>query len=130
MPKKRKPTEHWKEEPEEHDFPAAADYLNLLLPASALAAVVQGLRAAPTMRHKAKDLMRASGLPLLAADDFEVAKDLRRVANGELLSPVLLLRGQASAGVPLIIADGYHRICASYHLAEDADIPCRVAEFI
>jgi hypothetical protein len=27
----------------------------------------------------------------------------------------------------LQIADGYHRICASYHLDEDADIPCRMA---
>jgi hypothetical protein len=27
----------------------------------------------------------------------------------------------------LEIADGYHRICASYHLDEDADIPCRMA---
>ena len=25
-------TEHWKQEPDDHDFPAAADYLSLLLP--------------------------------------------------------------------------------------------------
>jgi hypothetical protein len=31
------------------------------------------------------------------------------------------------ADVPLTIADGFHRICASYHLDEDADIPCRIA---
>lgn len=31
-------------------------------------------------------------------------------------------------GVPLRIADGYHRVCASYHLSEDAEIPCRIAE--
>jgi hypothetical protein len=24
--------------------------------------------------------------------------------------------------------DGYHRICASYQLDEDADIPCRIAD--
>jgi hypothetical protein len=36
--------------------------------------------------------------------------------------------GQAEAGVPLIIADGYHRICASYNLDEDADIPCRMVD--
>jgi hypothetical protein len=29
--------------------------------------------------------------------------------------------------VPLTVADGFHRICASYHLDEDADIPCRIA---
>jgi hypothetical protein len=29
--------------------------------------------------------------------------------------------------VPLQIADGYHRVCASYHLDENTDIPCRLA---
>ena len=28
----------------------------------------------------------------------------------------------------LQIADGYHRVCASYHLGENNDIPCRIAE--
>jgi hypothetical protein len=28
--------------------------------------------------------------------------------------------------LPLTIADGYHRVCASYHLDEDADVPCRL----
>ena len=128
MPKKRQASEHWKEEPEEHDFPAAGEYLRLLLPETASSAIVADLRAAPTVRHKAKDLMRASGLPLLPVSDLEVAKDLKRVAGGALLSPVLLLRGRAAAGFPLIVADGYHRICASYHLTEDADIPCRIAD--
>ena len=42
-------------------------------------------------------------------------------------SPVLLVQGDMVKGVPAQIADGYHRICASYHLDEDADIPCRMA---
>jgi len=128
MPKKRQPSEYWKEDPDEHDFPAAAAYLSLILPAAASSAIVEGLRAADTARHKAKDIMRSSNLPLLPADDPEVVRDLKRVASGELLSPVLLVRGQAGAGVPLIVADGYHRVCASYHLTEDADIPCRIVE--
>jgi len=128
MAKKRSPSEHWKDEPEEHDFPAAGDYLSLLVPESVSTALVDQLRATGIVKRKAKDLMRSSGLPLLAADDPEVAKDLKRVLKGDLLSPVLLVRGQAAAGMPLIVADGYHRICASYHLAEDADIPCRIAE--
>jgi len=41
---------------------------------------------------------------------------------------VLLVRGRLASSVPLTVADGYHRICASYHLDEDADIPCRVAD--
>jgi len=26
------------------------------------------------------------------------------------------------------IADGYHRVCASYHLDEDTEIPCRLVD--
>jgi len=80
------------------------------------------------VHRKAKDLLRASGLPVLAADNFHVAKDLKKVAQGTLLSPVLLVRGVLRTDMPLIVADGYHRICASYHLDEDADIPRRIAD--
>jgi hypothetical protein len=73
--------------------------------------------------------LRAAGLPLLAVDDPEVAKDVKKVAMGEPLSPVLLVRGDLAAGHPLQIADGYHRVCASYHLGEDTEIPCRIADF-
>ena len=57
-----------------------------------------------------------------------MAKDLKKVAQGRLLSPVLCVRGIVRADVPLTLADGYLRICASYHLDEDADIPCRVVD--
>jgi hypothetical protein len=57
-----------------------------------------------------------------------VAKDLKKITQGRLLSPVLCVRGMMRAGMPLIVADGYHRICASYHLDEDADIPCRITD--
>ena len=29
---------------------------------------------------------------------------------------------------PLTVADGYHRICARYHLDENADIPDRIVD--
>ncbi len=86
------------------------------------------MRKAPTVRRKAKDLLRASRLPLLPADDVDVAKDLKRVKRGSKLSPVLLVRGGLAADRPLTIADGYHRICAGYHLSEDQLIPCRVVD--
>jgi hypothetical protein len=57
-----------------------------------------------------------------------VAKDLERVRAGGRLSPVLLVRGDMGKGRPLVIADGYHRICASHHLDEDADIPCHLVD--
>lgn len=128
MGKKRRRSEHWKAEPDEHDFPAAADYLSLLLPAPVRMSIVERLRDAEAESHKAKDLLRASRLTLLPRKHPNVEKYLEKVARGSLLSPVLLVRGHATEDLPLVVADGYHRICASYHLDEDADIPCRIVD--
>ena len=127
----KKATENWEEKPDDHDYPAAEDYLSLCMPAASAKKVVGRLRAATIMHRKAKDLLRASRLPVLPPDNFHVAKDLRKVKAGKKLSPVLLVRGRiAPAEVPLTVADGYHRICASYHLDEDADIPCRIVDLL
>jgi hypothetical protein len=119
---------HWKDEPDEHDYPAASDFLSLLLDPAMVAVVVAGLQAAPVVHRKAKDLLRASGLALLGSDNRHVARDLDKVHNGAELSPVLLVRGDVRAGRHLVVADGYHRICASYHLDENTDIPCQIAD--
>jgi hypothetical protein len=126
---KSPPVEHWKEEPDDHDYPAAADYLSLLMGADEVEATVKALREATITHRKAKDLLRSSRLALLPPDNAHVAIDLQKVRKGELLSPLLLVRGSAGRDVPLTVADGYHRICASYHLDENADIPCRIADF-
>jgi hypothetical protein len=118
--------EHWQDEPEAHDFPAAADYLSLVAPAGVVAKVVDALKSAKTEHRKAKDLLRASRLSLLSADNVHVKKDLAKVAAGKRLSPVLLVRGRGDKGIPLTVADGYHRICASHHLDENADVSCRL----
>jgi len=120
--------EHWKEEPDDHDYPAAADYLSLLMSESSAREVSDRLRAAPLMHRKAKDLLRASRLSILGPDNFHVAADLEKVKKGRPLSPVLLVRGRMGDDVALTIADGYHRVCASYHMNEDEDIPCRIAD--
>jgi hypothetical protein len=112
------------EEPEEHDYPAAQAYLSLLMDPAEAARLVKSLEEANDLvRHKAKDILRASGLPLLPEDNKHVASDLGKVKSGKKLSPVLLVRGE-----PLQIADGYHRVCASYHVDENADIPCRIVD--
>jgi hypothetical protein len=120
--------ETWKPVPDAHDFPAAANYLSLLLPAALAGELAEQLRGAETAHWKAKDLLRASRLALLPASNAHVAADLKKVARGEQLSPVLLVRGRAGEGIALIIADGYHRICASYSLDENAEIPCRLID--
>jgi type II secretory pathway component PulJ len=91
------------------------------------ALVVSKLRAAETQVFLAKDLLRASSLPLLKEDNKHVAHDLEKVKKGTALSPVLLVAGDVTTNRPLVVADGYHRICASYWLDENAAIPCRIA---
>jgi hypothetical protein len=121
-------TENWKDEPDDHDYPAAEDFLSLVMPSAKAKQVISRLRKTQIVRRKAKDLLRSSRLPPLPPENFHVAGDLKKVKAGKKLSPVLLVRGQFADDVPLTIADGYHRICASYHLDEDADIPCRIVD--
>lgn len=115
-------SEHWQDEPEPQDFPAAESYLSLLVGPDAAAKLTKALRKKQPLKHfAAKDLLRAANLPLLAAKDSEVVADLEKVKSGDRLSPVLLVQG-----VPLWVADGYHRICASYYLDEKNEVPCRI----
>jgi hypothetical protein len=116
--------EHWQDKPEAQDFPAAQSYLSLLVGPAEATRLAKALRRHSTLDHfAAKDILRAAGLALLAEDDAEVAEDLKKVSTGRKLSPVLL-----AYGTPLWIADGYHRVCASYHLDEKAEVPCRMVD--
>jgi hypothetical protein len=118
----------WANAPAAHDYPAARSYLRLLALPDSVEVLASMLSQAPTVTQAAKDILRAARLPLLAVDDPEVARDMQKVAKGGALSPILLVRGDLAAGLPLQIADGYHRVCASYHLNEDTEIPCRIAD--
>jgi hypothetical protein len=117
----------WKAAPDGHDFPAAGNYLRLFTDDAQVESLVEALREAPTTRQKAKDILRAAGLALLPTANPHVASDLAKIKAGTALSPILLVRGNLLIGQPLQIADGYHRVCASYHTDENTDIPCRIA---
>jgi hypothetical protein len=125
--KTAKPT-LWKTSPDEHDYPAAYDYISLLFPEKTTQTIVKRLRQAEIVHRKPKDLLRASGLHLLSSDSEHVSKDMDKVTDGKLLSPVLLVRGDLGCGRMLLVADGYHRICASEHFSENFDIPCKIAD--
>jgi len=117
-------TVKWLPKPENHDYQAAEDYLSLIMPAKKAAECRQKLSEAKDdiTHRKAKDILRASQLALLDEKSKHVASDLLKVSSGQALSPILLLRGDG--GRPLIVADGYHRVCASYWIDENTDIPC------
>ena len=112
----------WLKEPEGHDFPAAFDYLLLVCKPAEAKAIVEKLKKAETIQKKAKDILRASELPLLTKENVHVKENIKKVKNGNKMSPVLLVVINGK----LIIADGYHRCISIYFLSEDLSIPCRL----
>ena len=114
----------WLGEPEEHNYPAAQSYLSLIFEEAKANTYIEKLRHAPVSQFKAKDIFRASGLSLLGVSNSHVEKDQRKIESGKMLSPLLLVRDSTHCRV--IIADGYHRLCAVYLYDEDAMIPCKI----
>ena len=119
----------WLLAPEEQDFQGAKSFLDLIAPPATVEKIITKFSTAELIDIKAKDVIRAAGLNLLSADNFHVARDLKKVEAKTALSPILLVRGSGASGVPLVIADGYHRACAVYFLNEDADIKARIVEW-
>ncbi len=115
----------WLKEPEDHDYPAALSYLSLLYDAQAATAYVDKLKKAEVSQFKAKDIFRASALSLLGISNSHVESDRQKLQSGKAVSPLLLVRDSAHGRV--VIADGYHRLCAVYSYDEDAVIPCKIA---
>jgi len=114
----------WLSEPEDHNYPAALSYLSLIFTEHTAAEYVAKLKEAAISEFKAKDIFRASGLSLLGISNAHVERDRQKIESERELSPLLLVRDPANGRV--IIADGYHRLCAVYSYDEDAVIPCKI----
>lgn len=123
MPRKTRQPK-WLPKVEEHDFAAAASYLALIYPPARCKKVVASLRAAKLVQFKAKDIFRASQLSLLGISNSHVEQDRAQIDKGDALSPLLLVRDGNNGKV--VVADGYHRLCAVYQVDEDAWIPCKI----
>ena len=114
----------WLPKPKAKHYPAALEYLSLVLAPKDAAGCVARLKRAPVVRYKSKDIFRASNLPLLGISNYFVEKDRRKILEGAPLSPILLVRDAANGRV--IVADGYHRLCSVYSFDEEAPIPCKI----
>jgi hypothetical protein len=91
-----------------HDYPAATSHVSSI-----------------TSTNQVNEL-----IDQLLPDNLHVAVDLTKVKNNRPLSPLLMIREDLIHVRPLQITDGYHRVCASYHLDENIDIPCRIPNHI
>ncbi len=119
-----KPKIQWLPEPEDKDYPSAQSYLSLLHTETETIGLVRKLKDAKVIQFKAKDIFRASGLSLLGVSNSHVTKDQQKIKDGKSLSPLLLVRDPQNGKV--VIADGYHRLCAVYSFDEDQMIPCKI----
>jgi hypothetical protein len=115
---------NWLNEPEEHDYTAARSYLSLLYAEKIAKVQVKELKREEISEFNSKDIFRAASLPLLAVSNSHVRKEQRKIEAKQSLSPLLLLRDSSNGKV--VIADGYHRLCAVYSFDEDALIPCKI----
>ena len=120
----KKSKKRWLKEPEKHDYPAAESYLTLLYNEETAAKYTKALANGPMTSFAAKDIFRASQLPLLGASNLHVRRNQKKLAAGKKLSPLLLVR-DVNHG-KLVIADGYHRMCAVYSFDEDTVVPCKI----
>jgi disulfide oxidoreductase YuzD len=114
----------WLPAVEEHDYPAAESYLSLLFSRARVGKIMTQLRRAPIVQFKAKDIFRASRLTVLGVSNSHVEKDRKKIRQGQSLSPLLLVRDEPNGKV--VVADGYHRLCAIYEIVEDAMVPCKI----
>ncbi|MGA2245344.1 MAG: hypothetical protein ABSH48_10110 [Verrucomicrobiota bacterium] len=114
----------WLSEPEEQDYLSALSYLSLFCDRKTAKARVKELKRAEMSEFKSKDIFRAARLPLLAVSNSHVKRDQKKIEQGQKLSPLLLIRNSTKEQV--VIADGYHRLCAVYSFDEDAVIPCKI----
>lgn len=118
----------WLDDPEEHDYPAAIEYLSLLVLPVTAESVIEKLRKADVVQFKAKDIFRASRLSVLGVSNHHVEKNLIKIRDGKPMSPILLVRSinLGFSDGSIVICDGYHRLCSVYIKNEDAEIPCKI----
>jgi disulfide oxidoreductase YuzD len=114
----------WFPDVEGQDYLAAQSYLSILFKEARVARIIAKFKRASIVQFQAKDIFRASQLPVLGVGNSHVEMDSKRIRQGQSLSPLLLLRDKRNGKV--VIADGYHRMCAIYEVNEDAWIRCKI----
>jgi hypothetical protein len=115
---------NWLPEPIEHDYGAAENYLQLFYKPKVCRALVKKLRRAKMSTFSAKDILRASGASLAEIKIFDWSGQMQQITDGTALAPILLVR--QDNGAHLLIADGFHRMCALFVQDEQISVPCKI----
>lgn len=114
----------WEKKPDKKHYRAAEEYLTLIYKTKKVKRLIRQLKGAPMTSFMAKDIFRATMLPLLGISNYRIKRNEQKIQTGIKISPILLVRSFETD--QLIVADGYHRLCALYHLDEEARIPCKI----
>ena len=114
----------WLSDVAEINYAAAESYLSIIYSVDRVSAIMVKFRRAAIVQFKAKDIFRASQLSLLGVSNLHVEKDRKKISEGKGLWPLLLVRDKKIGKV--VIADGYHRLCAIYSFNEEALIQCMI----
>jgi hypothetical protein len=115
---------NWLNSPVDRDYISAERYLSLLFKPRKCRKLVRKLRAAPMSDYPAKDILRASRTPMADVAAFDWERQQQQIRDGEALGPILIVR--QNDGSSLIIADGFHRMCALFAEDELIKVPCKI----
>lgn len=115
---------NWEDDPNKSNFPAALSYLTLIYDQDLASKIITQLENAPESEFAAKAIFRASRLPMIGISNHHMVDNRQKITDGKPMSPILLVRDIRQGKV--VVADGYHRLCAVYSYDEDAVVPCRI----
>lgn len=121
---KKKVDIKWLSEPADKDYPQAESFLLLFYKAKVAGALIKKLKHAEMSKFAAKDILRASETLIAEVHAFDWVEQKREIQQGTPLSPLLLVR--QDNGRHLIVADGFHRLCAAFATDQDVTVPCKI----
>ena len=114
----------WLPEPADKDYDAAQSFLQLLYNSKKARRWAKELKAKEITEYTAKDIPRASGTPMSEVQAFDWSKQQKEINEGKPLSPILIVK--QDNGGHLIIADGFHRLCALFTNDQEVKVPCKI----
>ncbi|MGZ3238771.1 MAG: hypothetical protein ACXU8A_15515 [Burkholderiaceae bacterium] len=114
----------WLSEPASKDYSAAEAYLQLLYEPKKARLWTKKLKRAEMSQYAAKDLLRASGTSIAEIRAYDWTKQQQEIEQGTSLSPILVVRQEN--GGHLVVADGFHRLCAVFTADEQVAVPCKI----
>lgn len=115
----------WSKSPKRKDYVTAEAYLRFQFGRKGASALTTRLKRAAVQKCAARDILRASHTPMAEVKAFDWDKQNKDIKRGRRFSPILLVCGEH--GDPLVIADGFHRLCAAFAFDQDIKVRFKLA---